>query len=123
MAGDLTEEVMPTEVVLDELDELAARCDADRIRGNDSVCHRHNQRRRVRAACEIWYFEDKGRKLQQQNARTRNLSERGIGLIAKCVVLRGVPIEIRVALAGHAPVHRLSPRAKGAIRRVADRRQ
>jgi hypothetical protein len=105
VASDLTEEATPTEVVLDELDELAARCDADRTRGNESACQRHNQRRRIRAGCKIWYFEDQGRKIQHQNARTRNLSERGIGLIAKCVVLRGVPIEIRIAPAGRPPLH------------------
>jgi hypothetical protein len=102
---DLKEALTPTEVVLDELDELAARCETYRTTGDQSAYQRCITRRKIRVGCEIWYFEDKGRKIQHQKARTRNLSERGVGLIAKCVVLRGVPIEIRIALAGHSPVH------------------
>ncbi|HVP12152.1 MAG TPA: PilZ domain-containing protein [Phycisphaerae bacterium] len=96
--------MMPMNVVLNELDEFARQWEI--INSSDgSQCRRARPRRQFRTPCEIWFFENGGRTVRRQSAQTRNLSEQGIALLTKCVVLQKVPIEIRIPVPDHPPTH------------------
>ncbi len=43
--------------------------------------------------------------IRRLSALTRNISEQGLGLIVRCVVLQGTPIEVRIDAPGRPPVH------------------
>lgn len=97
---------MPPEVVLNELDELAAQWEVLQ-RQKDGLwrCRREKSRRQFRTCCQIWYLEEHGTHLRHLTAQTRNLSERGIGLITRSLIHLGAPIEIRIDAAGRPPTH------------------
>jgi hypothetical protein len=97
--------MMPTQVVLNELDEFAKQWDLLCRTEVGWECRRARPRRQFRTQCEIWFFENGGATLRYQRALTRNISEQGIGLVTKCVVLQGVPIEIRIETPGRPPTH------------------
>lgn len=105
MADNTPESVMPTDLVLNELDEFAAQWDELRQKDGEWACRRAKHRRKFRTPCEVWFFEDAGSTVRRHSALTRNLSEQGIGLITKCPVLEGVPIEIRIQVANRPPTH------------------
>ena len=105
MANDMQEVVMPTSVVLNELDEFSKQWEALRQKEVGWKCRRAKTRRQFRTACEIWFFENGGKTVRRMPARTRNLSERGIGLMTKSVILQGAPIEIRIQPPERPPLH------------------
>jgi hypothetical protein len=105
VANDQQEVLMPISVVLNELDEFSRQWDLLRHQDGGWQCRRARPRRQFRTACEIWFFENGGRTVRRAPAQTRNLSEQGIGLVTKCVVLQGVPIEIRIQTPGRPPTH------------------
>jgi hypothetical protein len=105
MASGVRCPTMPTSVVLNELDEFAKQWDMIRKVDGGWECRRARARRQFRTSCEIWYFENCGRSVCNQFALTRNLSEQGIGLLTKCVVLQGVPVEIRICVPAHPPLY------------------
>jgi hypothetical protein len=105
VSSELNDLMMPTSIVLNELDEFARQWDILRQEDGGWECRRARARRQFRTTCEVWFFENGGRTVRRVQAQSRNLSERGIGLVTKCVILQGVPIEVRIQLPGHSPLH------------------
>jgi len=99
------EQQMSMDVVLNELDEFAGAWEAAHGVGSEQQCQRDKHRRKFRTQCDIWYFEDGGSSVKHRMAQTRNLSEAGVGILAKCVAHVGVPIEIRIAVPNRPPTH------------------
>jgi len=105
MAGASSDKQSPIQVVLNELDEFALQWD-EQLRGDCGwECQRTNHRRKLRTQCDIWFYEDGGKNVRQQTAQTRNLSEKGLGLVTKCVILQGTPIEVRIQVPNRPPTH------------------
>ena len=98
-----TRQRMPDERLLNELDEFATQWNHND--SDDQSCRRDNRRRKFRTSCDIWYLTGYGVKPTRQKAQTRNLSERGVALLLKCVILRGTPIEIRIELPNRPPMY------------------
>ncbi|HVP11463.1 MAG TPA: PilZ domain-containing protein [Phycisphaerae bacterium] len=105
MVSEMQPAPMPMSVVLNELDEFAKQWEILRRTDGGWECRRARPRRQFRTSCEIWFFEDGGSTVRCQSALTRNLSEQGIGLVTKCVILQGVPIEIRILPPDCEPTH------------------
>ncbi|MFH1416801.1 MAG: hypothetical protein ABII12_00730 [Planctomycetota bacterium] len=97
--------LMPTELILNELDEFAARWDEMARAENGEDCKRSRHRRRFRTVCDLWFYEHGGRTIRKATAQTRNLSETGLGLLAKCAILAGVPVEVCIAPPGRPPTY------------------
>jgi hypothetical protein len=91
--------------VLDRLDALASLGRDAREHENGWQCQRSRRRRAFRLPCEMWYYQDHGRALAHQKLHTRNINERGIAVVGRCVVLQGVPVEIRLCPPGRLPLH------------------
>lgn len=105
MGNDLREENSPLQIVINELDELAEQWTHLHQAQGGWVCQRGRHRRKFRAPCDIWFFEHGESAVRQSKAQTRNLSERGIGLITRSPVFQGVPIEICIQVADRPPTH------------------
>ncbi len=95
-------EMTPIQVVLNELDEFAINWNQMHDEGGDE-CRRSRQRRRFRMPCNIWIVENTGFTTRHQEAITRNLSETGLGIVAKCAAHNGSPVEICVEPPGRSP--------------------
>ena len=96
---------MPIEEVLDELDRFALRWAYVYNADSGFQERRDKHRRAFRTDCEFWYYGYNGTSIRHYTGLTRNLSERGIGLITKSVVYVGTPIEVCVRALNHPPVH------------------
>jgi hypothetical protein len=105
VAANARYSMMPTAVVLNELDEFARQWDLLRAGMDGCECRRVRPRRQFRTSCELWFFENGGRTIRQQSALTRNLSEQGIGLITRCLILQGVPVEVCIPVPRNPSVY------------------
>ena len=98
--------LMAPKIVLNELDEFARQWDIMRRQEKENWrCRRNKARRKFRTRCDIWYFENHGTLLKHVEAQTRNLSERGLGLIARTVLHLSSPIEVRIEAPGRPPTY------------------
>ncbi len=102
----LGEQLTSIEIVLNELEEFSRQWEI-LVRGEQGqfACRRAKPRRKLCIACDIWFFDDRGARLNRRRAVTRNISERGIGLLARCLVPWGSPLEICIAVPGRAPMY------------------
>ncbi len=105
MEEDSSDKLMPIDVVLNELDEFTQRWNEARDVKANQGCRRDKHRRGFRADCDVWYFEERASRIRHQTVRTRNLSEHGIGFVAKCVIHVGTPIEILIGVPDREPTY------------------
>lgn len=100
------EELTPIRVVLRELEEFSKRWEV-LVRGERGQfkCRRSRPRRKLCTPCQIWFYTQGGARLVRRQAVTRNISEQGIGLLAKSMVQRGAPMEIRIAIPGSSAMY------------------
>lgn len=96
---------MSARELLDELDLHAAMWAESQKQAGSPSCRRSKERRPFRTACEVWSLEKGTGLVRRQSGFTRNLSERGVGLLVKNAILKGAPVEVRIQPPGRAPVY------------------
>lgn len=91
---------------LDELDHASMQWQVSLAAERDDwKCRRDKWRRPFRVPCEFWSYAGLDGALKHQGGHTRNISERGVGLLAAHPVVKGVPIEIRISVAKRPCIH------------------
>lgn len=105
MAAYDSKGMTPVQVVLNELDEFAIGWALLHSEGDGAECRRSRQRRRFRVHCNLWIVENTGFTVRHQEAITRNLSETGLGIIAKGAVHNGCPVEVSIEPPGRRPCY------------------
>ncbi len=95
----------PIENLLNELDEAALQWQVGLAAESSWECRRDKWRRPFRVPCEVWAMTGTNGMLKHQGAHTRNISERGVALLAADPVLEGMPVEIRISVARRPRIH------------------
>lgn len=93
------------QAALDALDEMSGQWESAFREGQEFRCRRSGPRRPFRTSCQVWFLDSDGIQVHRRSAQTRNLSERGIGLLVGCEARRGTPIEIRIEAPGRPPTY------------------
>ncbi len=97
----------------DELDHLARDLDAAAAAARPGVAKgdetedgaRKRRRRPFRTECVVHCLPSLSSPIVVLHARTRNISEGGLGLLIKRVILKGTPLEVVLQPRGSAPIH------------------
>lgn len=97
--------LMAASQVLDELDRFAHRWLEKTRRKSGFDERRSRARRAFRVRCKYCFYAAEGHGVFSHFGQTRNLSEGGLGLVARGIVLPGVPIEVLVAVSDKPPVY------------------
>jgi hypothetical protein len=105
MTERLEPRATPAAKVLDQLDACAAQSDSTRQQAGGAESRRSRNRRPFRTPCKVWYLPPGAEKPPAQDAWTRNLSERGIGFLAKAAVPIGNAVEVQITPPNHRPTH------------------
>ncbi len=92
----------PTSAVMRALEMLSANLAQER-RAN--VNRRGKDRKTLEALCRIFFFVQGDSRTSSLPARTRNISNKGIGLVVKRCFHEGEPIEIAINRKGKPPMH------------------
>ncbi|MEK6642964.1 MAG: PilZ domain-containing protein [Planctomycetota bacterium] len=95
----------PIENLLNVLDEAALQWQVGLAAETSWQCRRDKWRRPFRVPCEVWAMTGTNGMLKHQGAHTRNISERGVALLAADPVLKGMPVEIRISVASRPRIH------------------
>ncbi len=97
--------LMAAPEVLDELDRFAHRWLDKKRRKTGFDERRSRERRAFRARCKFCFYAAEGHGVLSHFGQTRNLSEGGLGLVTRGIVLPGIPIEVLVAVTDKPPVY------------------
>jgi hypothetical protein len=93
------------QAALEALDEMSGQWERAFREEQEFHCRRSGPRRPFRTPCEVYFLGSDGIQVHRHSAQTRNLSERGVGLLVRFEARRGTPIEIHIEVAGRPSMY------------------